>query len=139
SLAATRCPEMTPLSRLPWNPEPMTYTSSKFGFHGMDRSPIPACPPLSHTSRAFVHAGRGRFHEPNMMAGRSPHAARTSSRAVVSPSFWMVVFFHEADPRGPPPLLWLYPYGGSVTSTSADSQSVISRQSPWYRVTWSSW
>ena len=38
-----------------------------------------------------------------------------------------------------PPARHAIPYGGSVTSTSASSHAVISRQSPWYSVTRSSW
>ena len=115
-------------------PLPSTYISSSCSMNAAFKGPG-ALPCFHQISRCRTSAGRGCRHVPKTIAGLSPHADKAESRIPVVLSPWMLSATFglcvtpvrgSYDPRG----AWLIPYGGSVTSTSASSHAVSSRQSP---------
>src|SRR5699024_10377373 len=79
------------------------------------------------TRTCFVSLGGASKGEPNTTDGLGDMSSSTLSRAAVVLSLAIASRFSPVLYSVPCQSI---PYGGSVTSTSASSQSVISRQSP---------
>src|SRR5699024_3177808 len=118
---------------------PRMKIGSQFLSHGFLDPNSPAFSGFSKTSILSQFLGYLACSDPNTIAGCAPHCCSALSLAPVVSSFCIPTFAPGVLLFAQSPLLHPIPYGGSVTSTSASSHSVSSRQSPWYSVTWSSW